>query len=229
MGGQPTRSHSLGELGDVEVSQAREARVGISTGESLPGNLWLSWVWPLGSVASGAVVEVKIWMWICKCNLVPDKLLFNAILHQKVDRVFFSPTLPSPVAPCWNACEPSRPEYECSCFTRECRSWIREMAKLRLHKDQVIATTTEAVNKHIDLVHSEGTQLCMMGQYCSGYQKFRMRKHMRYPSNRLDGHDRRTLTVLDGPRPSRPPSVQVVDTSFKRHGYGNRSMEPSGP
>jgi len=63
MGGQPTRSHSLGELGDVEVSQAREEhgrqgwefRLG-----SLPGNLWLSWVWPLGSVASGAVVEVKI-------------------------------------------------------------------------------------------------------------------------------------------------------------------------
>ena len=60
MGGQPTCSHSLGELGDVEVSQAQEARVGISTGELLPGNLWLSWVWPLGSVASGAVVEVKI-------------------------------------------------------------------------------------------------------------------------------------------------------------------------
>ena len=119
--------------------------------------------------------------------------------------------------------------YECSCFMRKCRSWIWEMAKLWLHKDQVIATTTEAVNKHIDLVHLEGTQLCMMGQYCSGYQKFRMRKHTRYLSNHLDGRDGRTLTVLDGPRPSRPPSIQVVDSSFKWHGYGNCSMEPSSP
>jgi len=37
-----------------------EARVGILTGESLPENLWLSWVWPLGSIAYGAIVEVKI-------------------------------------------------------------------------------------------------------------------------------------------------------------------------
>ena len=50
-----------------------------------------------------------------------------------------------------------------------------------------------------------------------------------YPSNRLDGRDGRTLTVLDGPRPSRPPSVQVVESSLERHGYGNRSTEPSGP
>jgi hypothetical protein len=32
----------------------------------------------------------------------------------------------------------------------------------------------------------------------------------RYQSYRLYGRDGRNLTVLDGPRPSRPPSVQVV-------------------
>ncbi|KAI0276528.1 hypothetical protein BGY98DRAFT_1167856 [Russula aff. rugulosa BPL654] len=33
-------------------------------------------------------------------------------------------------------------------------------------------------------------------------------------SNRLDGRDRRTLTIINGPGPSRPPSVQWVEMSY---------------
>jgi hypothetical protein len=36
-------------------------------------------------------------------------------------------------------------------------------------------------------------------------------------SNRLDGHDRRTLTIINGPGPSRPPSVQWVEMSYNVH------------
>ena len=50
-----------------------------------------------------------------------------------------------------------------------------------------------------------------------------------YQSNRLYGHDGHTLTALDGPRPSHPPSVQVVRRSLERHGYGTRSTDLSGP
>src|SRR5712675_153953 len=35
------------------------------------------------------------------------------------------------------------------------------------------------------------------------------------------------LTVVDGCGPSHPPSVQVLEIYLERHGYGNRSTEPS--
>jgi hypothetical protein len=53
-------------------------------------------------------------------------------------------------------------------------------------------------------------------------------KGQRYPSNRLYGRDGRTMMVFNEPRLSRPPSVQVVETSSERHGYGTRSTDPSG-
>ena len=42
--------------GECEGVSSTEVGVGISTGESLPGNLWLSRVWPLAFLASGAGV-----------------------------------------------------------------------------------------------------------------------------------------------------------------------------
>jgi hypothetical protein len=48
-------------------------------------------------------------------------------------------------------------------------------------------------------------------------------------SNCLYGCDGRTLTVLNGPRPFRPLSVQVVGTRSERHGYRSIVQDPSSP
>jgi len=126
---------------------------------------------------------------------------------------------------CNQSC-PTKEDKLCVLLTRQAQNRTTVPSKSGDGGHTLSLTGTATTMQPLEVNRTAATgQMTSIGQTLGReVVKLHPEKVRRHPSTRLYGHDGRTSTVLDGPRPSRPPSVQVAGTRSERHGYGIRPV-----